>query len=375
MSLVRYIYERLEALGMQPEILHYASHRVHPKLSVTLKTAYRLWPRVKQYEFRGMRSRAIGAWFPEWEPNRLASNFHWKRALKEFDGAILVTGSAHTGAPLLASKHKFVAWVSSTVEDDRKDRLMSGNDLSARAEKAGLSTVMKLEQKVLKKAIRILAVSEDTKTRLQALIADLPVEIYPYPIDTTYWRSGRRRYQTHVPHFVFVGRAMDPRKNLRLFFESDALLRSTRPGLGQMMTIVSSVEPRFSEMPPTLRDDGKLRVMTNLSLDDLREVYRSANALLLTSHQEGLGIAAMEAMACGTPVISTRCGGPETFIQDGINGFLLPADASEFAFAMFKVAIDDDILEWMGKQAESRIRKDFSREVWDERFDEVLRSL
>lgn len=48
--------------------------------------------------------------------------------------------------------------------------------------------------------------------------------------------------------------------------------------------------------------------------------------ILSSSRREGFGNALIEAMALGTPVLATRAGGPETFIDDGSNGFLAPAD-------------------------------------------------
>ena len=46
--------------------------------------------------------------------------------------------------------------------------------------------------------------------------------------------------------------------------------------------------------------------------DELVDLYRRATLFVMPSRQEGLGIVVLEAMACGLPVVSTRCGGPET---------------------------------------------------------------
>ena len=52
---------------------------------------------------------------------------------------------------------------------------------------------------------------------------------------------------------------------------------------------------------------------------------------VIPSHQEGLCIAALEAMACGCPVVSTRCGGPEEFVVEGRTGYLVPASPEAMA--------------------------------------------
>ncbi len=51
--------------------------------------------------------------------------------------------------------------------------------------------------------------------------------------------------------------------------------------------------------------------------------YASCDAWLCTSTTEGFGLPPLEAMACRCPAVSTRCGGPEDFVRDGRNGFLV----------------------------------------------------
>jgi len=62
------------------------------------------------------------------------------------------------------------------------------------------------------------------------------------------------------------------------------------------------------------------------SVTKAREIYSKSIIWLLTSKNEGFGMPVLEAMACGCIVISTKCGGPEDVIQDGVNGFIVPVD-------------------------------------------------
>ena len=55
--------------------------------------------------------------------------------------------------------------------------------------------------------------------------------------------------------------------------------------------------------------------------EDTADFYRSLDVFVMPSFQEGLCIAALEAMACGCPVVTTPCGGPEEYVLDGENGF------------------------------------------------------
>ena len=65
------------------------------------------------------------------------------------------------------------------------------------------------------------------------------------------------------------------------------------------------------------------------SSEDIRASYTACDAWLCSSRSEGFGLPAMEAMACRTPVISTRVGWALDAIEDGVNGFLVPVDDAE----------------------------------------------
>jgi len=59
------------------------------------------------------------------------------------------------------------------------------------------------------------------------------------------------------------------------------------------------------------------------SIETVRNIYSRTAVWLLASRSEGFGAPILEAMACGCAVVSTRCGGPEDIIEDGVNGFLV----------------------------------------------------
>jgi len=60
--------------------------------------------------------------------------------------------------------------------------------------------------------------------------------------------------------------------------------------------------------------------------DRIREIYASADVWLSSSRLEGFGLPGLEAMACRTPLVSTRYGGPRDFVIDGENGWLVDVD-------------------------------------------------
>jgi D-inositol-3-phosphate glycosyltransferase len=78
----------------------------------------------------------------------------------------------------------------------------------------------------------------------------------------------------------------------------------------------------------------------------LRTWYVAADATVLPSYYESFGMVALEAMACGSPVIASRVGGLQTTVRDRVTGVLVPDhDAAALADALARV-LDDEDLRW-----------------------------
>ena len=88
-----------------------------------------------------------------------------------------------------------------------------------------------------------------------------------------------------------------------------------------------------------------------VSRADLPDVFRSADAFVLPSRHESFGVAYIEALASGLPIIATRCGGPEDIVRD-VNGVLVPIDDVQ--------ALADAMCAMVGARYDAQgIRQDF----------------
>ena len=84
---------------------------------------------------------------------------------------------------------------------------------------------------------------------------------------------------------------------------------------------------------------------------------------VLSSLSEGISNAALEAMACGLPVVTTDCGGMREAIRDGVEGFVVPMrDPDAIAVALVRVASDEGLRQRIGQAARQRIVEAFSIE-------------
>ena len=88
------------------------------------------------------------------------------------------------------------------------------------------------------------------------------------------------------------------------------------------------------------------------SQDTLPYYYSAAEAVVVPSHYESFGMVALEAMACGTPVVASQVGGLAFLVKDGETGFTVPVGDPDALCGPLRALINDpDLRRRMGEQA------------------------
>lgn len=109
---------------------------------------------------------------------------------------------------------------------------------------------------------------------------------------------------------------------------------------------------------------------------DVLSLYHAVDAVVMPSLSEGLPMTALEAMACGLPLVASRVGGlPEVVQPDGTGLLVARADVDELAGAMARLAEDPDAAAAMGVSGRKRVEREFDQERMLERIEETYRSV
>jgi D-inositol-3-phosphate glycosyltransferase len=167
------------------------------------------------------------------------------------------------------------------------------------------------------------------------------VSIVPHGVDRTRFHPGDRAAARAAlgvarPHVLaFVGR-LQPLKAPDVAVLTLAALRRQRPDLDPELLVVGgasgngSGEPaRLARLAATHGVADRVRFLAPRPHDRLAAIYRAADLVLMPSWSESFGLVALEAQACGTPVVAAGVGGLVHAVGDGTTGVLLASHQPE----------------------------------------------
>jgi glycosyltransferase involved in cell wall biosynthesis len=176
-------------------------------------------------------------------------------------------------------------------------------------------------------------------------------------IDTCLFQPGTYQKNGYI---LSVGRFSDHRKNVRLLFDAYHRLRRASSDVPRLVLAGAMPLSQDWMYAESLGITPWIDMHIDVLVTVLADLYRGASLFVLASDEEGLGIVILEAMASGLPVVSTRCGGPETAVIEGETGYLTPVgDAPAMADAMQRLLAAPIQRQQMGQRG---------RQVAEERF-------
>lgn len=228
-----------------------------------------------------------------------------------------------------------------------------------------VATSRPLFRHVLQHSAAITTVSTWLSNEVRKLVPSSNPDVLPMPAatDTFVPRQGREKAK-----LLFVGR-LTPQKGVDHLLRALAEMREIA-----VLDIVGEGSSR-DDLRALARDlslDGQVAWHGQLSQEQLAGLYCAATALVVPSTEEGLGLVAVEALLCETPVVGFRSGGLTDVIRDNSTGILVePGDSSALARALDDVIADPARASALGKAGRIHALSTFAPESVARRYARV----
>lgn len=220
--------------------------------------------------------------------------------------------------------------------------------------------------------------------RLHALALGVPpdaLHLVPNGVDGALFDSSARQGSLHelldlAPHTPLVGLVgrLSPEKGPEVFLR--AAVAAIAAGSDAHFVLVGEGPLRAPLMDAVAQGAGAGRVHFVGLRQDMPEVYASLALLVSSSHQEGMPLAVLEAMAAGLPVIATQAGGTGELVVHGETGYVVPCGQEHALVAALNTLLGDaELRARFGAAARRRALEHYAFEASARRMEQLLRAL
>lgn len=254
-------------------------------------------------------------------------------------------------------------------------------------------TRLQVERQILEQADCVVATSPQEKDHLRSLVSQQGyVEVIPCGTDLDKFhlmpRAEARKALGFHPDdqiVMYVGR-FDARKGIETLVRAfaqlkqpdrqsstnlDALILNPQVSLPTLrLVIVGGSDPdqpdgqerlRLEQLTRELGIAARTAFVGRVGHDRLPLYYTAADVCAIPSHYEPFGLVAIEAMACGTPVVASDVGGLKFTVVPEETGLLVPPqDVGAWAGAIERILTDDLWVHKVRRQAPARVQQNFS---------------
>lgn len=188
----------------------------------------------------------------------------------------------------------------------------------------GTELSRRLVRETLTGVNQVIAISPALAKQLTDFQPGLPIEVIGESLRTDFFVPAQSVDKENATgKSFFVAARLAEQKGLDHLVKAVHLL--TEKGLNSFELVIGGDGPdrqKLEQLVQTLGVERYCRFLGGLNREQVRERMQKCDVFVLSSLHETFGVVVGEAMACGKPVISTRCGGPEFFVNDE-NGVLV----------------------------------------------------
>lgn len=328
--------------------------------------------------WQGIPYTHVGSFGREIEFQRYRQRRALKNLIKEVDVVQVVCGSPAWANSVIDCGKPVSLQVATLAIVERKTRDKRSIDLISNWRKLMSIITNYLDNRALRKVNAIQLENNWMLEYAKKINTNRRVDIRYAPpgIDADIFKpdTGRNLKNGYI---LSVARFSDPRKNINLLLTAYAELSFELQSKFKLVLAGSTPPPNdFWDLAIRLGVRSYVTYIPRPSKFQLVNIYQKATVFSLTSNEEGLGIAILEAMACGIPVVCTQCGGPDGIITNIVDGYLSPiADYKSIAKNLTELLENPEKNNKMGIAARKTIETRYSKEITGAEFLSVWSNL
>jgi glycosyltransferase involved in cell wall biosynthesis len=191
-----------------------------------------------------------------------------------------------------------------------------------------------LVRDILTGMTRVVAVGTTLKKTMQAFCPRLDIDVIGNVIDTDFFTPGPPSFAEQPFSFLFVGALVEGKGVQHLLPAVRLLQGQARADFEIRIAGAGPYRRALEQMAANLGVLPRCRFLGALDRPAVREEMRRCDGFVLPSLAETFGVVLVEAMACGKPVLATRCGGPEELVTPETGVLVETADPPALAAAM-----------------------------------------
>jgi glycosyltransferase involved in cell wall biosynthesis len=264
----------------------------------------------------------VGANAVELEPFRYLPRADLSAELSRYDLVQVVAGAPSLALAATRCRSPIVLQVATIVSWERASRVTATGRALALWRGAMTNATTRMEREALRRADAVLVLNDQMKEFVLS-VSKTQVVMAPAGVDTERFTPRAEGWDS-AGYLLSVCRLNDVRKGLDRMIRSYALMTTMRPSVPSLVLAgLGELPASLTQLMAELGVAGRISVRSDVSQTELPSLYRGASVYLQTSHEEGLGISVIEAMASGLPVVTTETAGTLVTVNHGETGWLV----------------------------------------------------
>jgi glycosyltransferase involved in cell wall biosynthesis len=219
----------------------------------------------------------------------------------------------------------------------------------------------------------LIAKCSEEVAMIQAVAKDQPVLVIPNGVDLSFFQPGQPVSYGAPLKVICVARLIERKGQHHLI---QAVKKLKDDGVDVIVNLVGTGDSmaEYQQLVASLNVADRVRFAGYVPREEIARHYAAADVFVLPSFNEGLSLAALEAMSAGLPLILTHTGGTNDLVVEGVNGFTFAwGDFGGLAAHLERLALDPHLARQMGAASRSRAPL-FSWDTISSRYLELFKT-